>query len=816
MPDTRRTEARSAFRTLIRDSVPKELHTRVMQLMDAVVFSAEPVLRGLEHFEIRYGTAQPTAGDFPNDGYGLFIDEKAGAAYVCLKWREEFYIIAGTAGGLGEANTASSAGSGVSIYYQKTGVDLEFNAIKSENAYLGVALDATTHDVELTVDFAAIEAAVSHLNIQDIGVNTHAQIDTHVALADPNLDFYNGSFEESFNALVTSDGATVTLAVEQSGGGDLTMRFSDGRTVLDCTPAQTITLTAGTDSAPTINYIYIPQSTKVLTKSTTQWPATEHIKVGYFYVPSATYVQSDGVYINQNWNDHRMGTDSQGHMSHMAEAIRLTMRGATWHSGVAPAAAGSEYLEVTGSSPSVVEFKSTAGVSFQMHKHTIPAIDMSAGDDCLVVNWSGDAFHDVTDLADIVDDATGSSLSNRWFNLVFWGVCNKTGEYAPLMCNLPTGSYVTQANAEADVDGYDVTTIPHEFTADSCTGFLICRVTCKQSPAGTWTLGGTTDLRGVLPGAVAGSAAGGGAITDFSDNLFTIYNVSDVTKILDFDLSGITTGNTRTVTPSDAAMTIPDTTNWTDLTDAGDTTLHGHDVTGLTGWIGPYVETDGTSPLTGDWDAGSFKITAQELSTDTISEETSKTGVTVDGLLIKDGTAYLGNDVYLMGLDNIGAPFAIAAITGAGQLHVGGSGFGTYLDGALVDIPNGPLEVDTINESTAAAGVTIDGVLIKDSNIAAIDYSFVTANDGATDVTAAELEELSDGSTTTLHDHTVTGLTGWLGPYVETDGTSPFTAAVTLAYLAAAPASLANGMIWMESDGLHIYYAGAEKVVAGV
>lgn len=35
-------------------------------------------------------------------------------------------------------------------------------------------------------------------------------------------------------------------------------------------------------------------------------------------------------------------------------------------------------------------------------------------------------------------------------------------------------------------------------------------------------------------------------------------------------------------------------------------------------------------------------------------------------------------------------------------------------------------------------------------------------------------------------------------------------------YLTGAPATLANGMIWMEADGLHIYYNGAEKLVAGV
>lgn len=36
-----------------------------------------------------------------------------------------------------------------------------------------------------------------------------------------------------------------------------------------------------------------------------------------------------------------------------------------------------------------------------------------------------------------------------------------------------------------------------------------------------------------------------------------------------------------------------------------------------------------------------------------------------------------------------------------------------------------------------------------------IDYAYVSANDAATDITGAELEELSDGSVTTLHSHPV-------------------------------------------------------------
>lgn len=38
---------------------------------------------------------------------------------------------------------------------------------------------------------------------------------------------------------------------------------------------------------------------------------------------------------------------------------------------------------------------------------------------------------------------------------------------------------------------------------------------------------------------------------------------------------------------------------------------------------------------------------------------------------------------------------------------------------------------------------------------------------------------------------------------------------IRVPYLAAVPGSADNGSVWMEADGLHIYYNGAEKVVAG-
>ena len=51
---------------------------------------------------------------------------------------------------------------------------------------------------------------------------------------------------------------------------------------------------------------------------------------------------------------------------------------------------------------------------------------------------------------------------------------------------------------------------------------------------------------------------------------------------------------------------------------------------------------------------------------------------------------------------------------------------------------------------------------------------------------------------------------------IKMTGTTTADEALQLPYLTAAPSTLVNGMMWMESDGLHIYYNGAEKLVAGV
>ena len=161
--------------------------------------------------------------------------------------------------------------------------------------------------------------------IIDVEINGSVEDTFHAA--------FDGSFRESINFTVASDGATITGTLENiTATDDLTMIFSDGLAMFDTTTAPaTIALTAGTTAIPQENFIYIPMSTKVLTVSTSGFPSDEHIKVADVYVQSATDVQTGGVLSNRNWNDHLKAENDNGHILHIAE--RMRQNHAEWNSG---------------------------------------------------------------------------------------------------------------------------------------------------------------------------------------------------------------------------------------------------------------------------------------------------------------------------------------------------------------------------------------------------------------------------------------------------------------------------------------------------
>ena len=396
-------------------------------------------------------------------------------------------------------------------------------------------------DFDVTIGVVGVKDAAAgtlHANIHNAGRMQETE------------KFYNGGILEDHSLTVTSTGAVVSANLEKSGGGDLSLIFDGTFTNFVATPsAATVALTAGTDISPTLNYVYIPESTGLLTASTVSFPTTgQFVPVATVLCQSAASVLTYGAYKVHAWTDHLANDQDQGHLSHLNEWIRN--QNATWLAGnlLTPT------ITTNVGTPDNFDIATASGTILQLHKHTMPARNTGTGDSVYVVNDSATAYNRVTDLNTLLTDASGNSMSAKYFNLVIWGVISEAATDCKLYVNLPTGSYNTQALALADASKYTVYSIPADFKG---TGFLIAELTVRHQTAsgGTWTLVRNNDLRGQVPNVIAGSA-GAATVTTFPDNAFRIYDSTDVTKEIAFEASGITTGTTRTLTSPDSDGTI--------------------------------------------------------------------------------------------------------------------------------------------------------------------------------------------------------------------------------------------------------------------
>ena len=130
------------------------------------------------------------------------------------------------------------------------------------------------------------------------------------------------------------------------------------------------------------------------------------------------------------------------------------------------------------------------------------------------------------------------------------------------------------------------------------------------------------------------------------------------------------------------------------------------------------------------------------VSVDTINELTSASGVTADGVLLKDAA--------VTATGGVTAPTISEAVSGSG----------VTVDGVLLKDSNvnasgvtaetvtatGNMVTDTILERTSAAGVTIDGVLLKDGGITATGTNTINL----TTITADTINETTAGSGVTV------------------------------------------------------------------
>lgn len=135
-------------------------------------------------------------GEAPNDGQ---------------EWvrKNEGWVLNSGGSSVGESNTASSAGTGVSLFKQKIGSDLQFNAIKSENSILTVSLDAATSDIELTVDQTAITITESQISDLTHTTNTDTQLTNEQV-----QDIMGASWVSGTNTTFTYDDVLNTLKID--------------------------------------------------------------------------------------------------------------------------------------------------------------------------------------------------------------------------------------------------------------------------------------------------------------------------------------------------------------------------------------------------------------------------------------------------------------------------------------------------------------------------------------------------------------------------------------------------------------------------
>lgn len=348
------------------------------------------------------------------------------------------------------------------------------------------------------------------------------------------LRFYDGMLLETINVSICADSACTTdddnvkLIVQANPVGDLTADFSSGFTIVDTTPAIEVNLTAGSNTSPQMNFIYILESTGLLTVSTSGFPNAEFAPIAEVLVPSVARVVDANVYKLHAWTDHAHA-DNEGHLSHLNSWIRS--QPATWQSGVT-----STLTRNATPTPDSLLFSSTSGTILQLHEHIFSAI--SAGQEIHVINDDSEAYKKITDLNEITTDSDGDSLTNKHYKLTLWGAVGENAEDNEIFLNLPSCSYTKAALAFADNDRCANSNIPSDYTG---VGFLIVAYTISNSGGGNvLTIANTEILLGLFPSSSPGGS--NAFVSEFADNTFTIFDEGDATKELTFNLDDMNTG----------------------------------------------------------------------------------------------------------------------------------------------------------------------------------------------------------------------------------------------------------------------------------
>lgn len=351
------------------------------------------------------------------------------------------------------------------------------------------------------------------------------------------------------------DGVEIYAEVESENQKNIIYVFEEQEFVLNCTSnigtngKAKVQLIQGTNTLPVENYIYVTKlGNEAILNASTTFPSGEFAWVGKVAINDITFFQQNGIISSQRYTDCKRH-NGRGALSYEREKIRTL--GVSYESGVIPIITIDQ-----APSPDSVLLSTSLGEVYQMHKSIFPAFDIST-DGLYVLNDFFQPYKKITNINEIIFDSSGNTLNNRSFNLVFVGIQNTANgvNFSKLGVLLPNNSYgyTDLQNALTDPTKTAVTSVPKILKQ---TAFLIARITFKlkndvwDNVTSDETSSTFFDLRGDSLGSISGGA-GAPSVTQFLDSLFRVNDEVDSTKQLAFELSNLTTGNTRTLTVPD-------------------------------------------------------------------------------------------------------------------------------------------------------------------------------------------------------------------------------------------------------------------------
>jgi len=433
-----------------------------------------------------------------------------------------------------------------------------------------------------------------------------------------------GAVVGKVGASVASNGTVVTATLFGPGAGqDFQVVFIDEVRTFDGS-LTTVNLTAGTNTAPQINYVYFLESTKNVAASTSGWPAANHIPFATVLVQSASDVQTSGPYGLTLVAQTLDGLGYTGGLIDIGQWLRE--QPPRWISG----AVVTPSIVTNAGSVDDIDLATTAATLLRRERITFPSRDTGATDSMFVYNHSTVPYNKVGSLGTVLQTNSGAGAisDGQYASIVVWGAASETTTVAKLFVNLPSGFYTLDTEAKCDAKRYASYSIPDELKNSA---FLIARIVFQYTTAnnGTWVHTATYDLRGR---SIDSTKDGNPPFSrEFLDTEFKIRDNIDPTKVARFELSGIGTGTERTFTAPNANGTLT-LLEVAQSFSAGAKKTFSHDATNSGLNIAP-VAGDPASPADGDvW----YNVTLNKF-------RKRENGVTTD-LDTQGSASPLGND----------------------------------------------------------------------------------------------------------------------------------------------------------------------------